>query len=58
MNKRKVADMKKYKITYWLNGNIEVVETEAEDKLQASIYFNLLFPVDDIISIEEVAENV
>ena len=50
--------MKKYKITYWLNGNILTVDTEAQDELQARIYFNILFPNDDIISIEEVAENV
>ena len=44
----------KYKIVYWLNGNIQVAETEAKSKAAAKLWFLLSVPNDDIISIEEV----
>ena len=50
--------MKKYKITYWLNGNKLVATTEAPDELQARYFFEMCVPNDDVISIEEVTEDV
>lgn len=44
----------KYKIVYWLNGNIKKVDAEAESKQKAKMWFLLSVPNDDIISIEEV----
>ena len=46
--------MTKFKIVYWLNGNIQTAETEAKDKATAKMWFMLCIPHDDIISIEEV----
>lgn len=46
--------MKKFKTSYWLNGNIKVAETEAKSKAAAKMWFLLSVPNDDIISIEEV----
>lgn len=44
----------KFKIVYWLNGNILTAETEAKSKSDAMMWFLLSVPNDDIISIEEV----
>lgn len=44
----------KYKIVYWLNGNIKTAEAEAATKEDAKMLFLLSVPNDDIISIEEV----
>ena len=46
--------MKKFKIAYWLNGNIQTAEAEAKTKDAAKIWFLLNVPNDDIISIQEV----
>ena len=46
--------MKKFKIIYWLNGNIKKVDAEAETKQKAKMLFLMKLPCDDIISIEEV----
>lgn len=46
--------MKKYKIAYWLNGNILTAETEAKSVADAKMWFLLSVPNDDIIGIEEV----
>lgn len=51
--------MKTYKIVYWKNGNKFVTTLEgADDDLQARYFFEMCVPNDDIISIEEVTENV
>lgn len=44
----------KYKIVYWLNGNIHTAEAEAKSIAEAKMWFLLSVPNDDIISIEEV----
>lgn len=46
----------KFKIVYWLNGNIQTAEVEAKTKAEAKMWFLISVPNDDIISIEEVAE--
>lgn len=48
--------MKKFKITYWNNGDILVTEIKAEDKTQAKRIFYMTVAHDDIKSIEEVVE--
>lgn len=50
--------MKKYKITYWNNGNLLVTTIEAESKAQAKCFFYMTIPCDDIKEIEEVTDNV
>lgn len=44
----------KFKIVYWLNGNIQTAETEVKTKAEAKLWFLLSVDHDDIISIEEV----
>lgn len=44
----------KYKIVYWLNGNIKTAEADAKSAEEAEIWFLLSVPNDDIISIKEV----
>lgn len=48
--------LKKFKITYWLDGNIKVAELEASSKYNAKMRFYLTHSCDDIISIQEVTE--
>lgn len=47
---------KKFKVSYWLNGNICVKEIEAFSKYDAKQRFYLTTSADDIIRIEEVTE--
>lgn len=47
--------MVKFKIKYWLAGNIKVAEVEAKDITEALVYFYMHYSCDDII---EVLENV
>lgn len=46
--------MKKFKIVYWLSGNIKTYEIEAKSVAEAKMWFLLSEPNDDIIRIEEV----
>ena len=48
--------MRKFKVTYWHNGNKCVDEVEGHSKYNAKTRFYLNHPTDDIISIEEVVE--
>ena len=48
--------MTKFKIVYWLNGNIKKVDIEAKDKPTAKLLFLMKLPCDDIITIEKVEE--
>lgn len=50
--------MSKYKIVYLCNGNKQVCECEAETAEQARYSFEMCVSSDEIISIEEVTENV
>lgn len=47
--------MVKFKIKYWLAGNIKVVEIEAKDINEVLVYFYTHYSCDDII---EVLEDV
>lgn len=47
---------KKFKVSYWLNGNICVKEIEAFSKYDAKQRFYLTTDAYDIIRIEEVTE--
>lgn len=47
--------MVKFKIVYWLSGNMKVLELEAKDMNEALVYFYTHYPCDDVI---EVLENV
>lgn len=49
--------MRKFKVYYWFNGNKMVEEIKAYSKYNAKARFYLLHPADDIIRIEEVAEE-
>lgn len=49
--------MRKFKVYYWHNGNKKVEEIEAYSKYHAKAQFYFLHPADDIIRIEEVAEE-
>lgn len=55
--RRRIGDMRKYKIVYWHNGNKKVEEIEAASKYNAKTRFYLSHPADDIIRIEEVTEE-
>lgn len=46
--------MKKFKIKYWLGGDIHVTSLYANDAVEARLYMYLYIQCDDIISIEEV----
>ena len=48
--------LRKYKVTYWLNGDKRVKELLASSKYNAKMRFYLTEKADDIISIEEVTE--
>lgn len=50
--------MKKYKIIYWLNGDLKVTKIEATSKYNAKMRFYLTEQADDIVRIEEVTEDV
>lgn len=50
--------MKTYKIVYWINGNKLVKKQKADNMRQAEMLFYVSTACDDIISIEEVTENV
>lgn len=50
--------MKKFKIKYWLDGNKHVTTIRAKDSVEARLYMYLYIHCDDIISIEEVKDNV
>ena len=47
---------RKFKVIYWLNGNVKTVELEADSKYNAKRLFHLSYAADDIIRIEEVVE--
>lgn len=47
---------KKFKVVFWLNGNILTTEIEACSKYDAKQRFYLTTSADDIIRIEEVKE--
>lgn len=49
--------MRKFKVTYWHNGNKRVEEVQAHSKYNAKAVFYLSHPCDDIISIEEVTDG-
>lgn len=46
----------KFRVIYWLNGNVCVKEIEAYSKYNAKKRFHLTTDADDIIRIEEVTE--
>jgi hypothetical protein len=48
--------LRKFKITYWLDGDTRVKEILATSKYNAKIRFYLTDKADDIISIVEVSE--
>lgn len=48
--------MKKFKIKYWLGGDIKVIHVKAEDSIDARLKMYLFHEFDDIISIEEVKD--
>lgn len=48
--------LRKFKITYWLDGDKKVKEVLASSKYNAKTRFYLTEKADDIISIEEVTE--
>lgn len=48
--------LRKFKVTYWLDGNIRVKEILASSKYNAKRRFYLHEKADDIISIQEVTE--
>ncbi len=48
--------LRKFKITYWLDGNKKVKEVLAASKYDAKKRFYLTEQADDIISIQEVTE--
>ena len=50
--------VKKFKITYWLNSNICVAYVEASSVNDALVVFYMNNRCDDVISIEEVEEDV
>lgn len=50
--------MTKYKITYCKNGDRLIKTVEAESRVEAKIRFYMSTLCDDIISIEEVKDNV
>lgn len=50
--------MKKYKIVYVLSGNRYVCKVEESSAKNARIVFEMTFPHDDIVSIDEVIEDV
>lgn len=50
--------MKKYKVLYWSAGRKKKKEIEALSEREAKLHLYLFFQCDDIISIEEVSENV
>lgn len=45
--------IKKFKITYWLSGDIRVGYIKAYDITMAKIIFYMEYPCDDIIEVEE-----
>lgn len=48
--------LRKFKITYWLDGNKKEKEVLAASKYDAKTRFYLTDKADDIISIQEVTE--
>ena len=50
--------MKTWKIVYWHGGNKRVVKLQAASKYAAKVQFYVHNPADDIISIEEVKNDV
>lgn len=52
-----MSELKKFKVIYWNNGNKCVAEVEAYSKYDAKRRFYMTYPCDDIIRIEEVAEE-
>ena len=49
-------EKRKFKVVYWLRGNLKVVEVEAFSKYDAKRVFYLSYECDDIDHIEEVKE--
>ncbi len=47
---------KKFKVKYWLDGDLHVTSIYAEDSVEARLYMYLYIHCDDIISIEEVKD--
>ena len=50
--------MKKYKITYWNNGDIRIKTVEAENIKDAQYQFYMSTACDDIKEIKEVTDDV
>lgn len=50
-------ELRKFKVTYWHNGNKKVAEVDAFSKYNAKQRFYLTYPCDDIICVEEVTEE-
>ena len=50
--------MKTWKILYWHCGNKKVLKLQAASKYAAKVQFYVQHPADDIISIEEVTDDV
>lgn len=50
--------MKKYKIVYWHCGRKKVLTVKAASKYAAKVQFYVQHSADDIISIEEVTDDV
>ena len=50
--------MKKYKIKYWSNGNVKVITINAESLAAAKLELYTRYSCDDIITAEEVTDNV
>lgn len=47
---------RKFRVLYWLNGNIKTVQVTADSKYNAKRMFYVNHDADDIIRIEEVTE--
>ena len=50
--------MRTWKIIYWHNGNKRTMKLQAASKYAAKVQFYVLHSADDIISIEEVRDDV
>lgn len=53
-----MKDLKKFKIIYWSNREVKKIVIESASLVHAKIKLYLLHKCDDIISIEEVKDDV
>ena len=53
-----MVTLRTWKIVYWHGGNKRVMKLQAASKYDAKLRFYVQYPADDIISIEEVKDDV